>query len=454
MEEEPKQEMSNPWLVNSIQEFNFLCCPECDYRSKNEAMFTEHAIGTHPMSKDFFDFMEEVNVKLEPMEEDVDVKLEPQVIIKEEKEKNMNYWGAYRVDLPAEETDPIPCSICKESFESLWDVAIHYHEIHALKRELLKCPTCDFTSKLRGKLRKHIHAKHETPARVACRLCHKVMTRNGHIFHMKTKHNFAGQPKEEKMYNCTHCDFTSKHKHYVNSHILKIHEKFNHKYHCEKCSQSFAFNSELKIHMKRHEPKPPKASKEVNCPECHKTFHSEQYLRMHYDHLHKESRPLDLPHEGPTYICDQCPKTYTNPLSLKHHVEKFHSKKKSAPKERAKKVCQHCAKTFINEKNYVEHVKSKHEKITPFHCDLCTRSFATKVVLMTHKRNMHERVRCDDCGKEMCNNFILRKHKATVHQTLPKDAFQCQYCPQFYVVKTMLDQHLESVHQHKLEQDF
>ena len=44
----------NPWNVQSIQDFNFFCCPECVYRSKEEFEFQEHALQKHEHSKTFF----------------------------------------------------------------------------------------------------------------------------------------------------------------------------------------------------------------------------------------------------------------------------------------------------------------------------------------------------------------------------------------------------------------
>ena len=40
----------NPWLVDSIQDFLSLQCPECNYNSKEEDVFEEHAIENHPLS--------------------------------------------------------------------------------------------------------------------------------------------------------------------------------------------------------------------------------------------------------------------------------------------------------------------------------------------------------------------------------------------------------------------
>ena len=44
----------NPWAVSSIDSFNYLCCPECIFRSKTETKFKAHAIEYHPQSKTFF----------------------------------------------------------------------------------------------------------------------------------------------------------------------------------------------------------------------------------------------------------------------------------------------------------------------------------------------------------------------------------------------------------------
>ena len=45
---------NNPWDVTSINSFDFLCCPECVFRSKEESIFEKHALENHPKSKKFF----------------------------------------------------------------------------------------------------------------------------------------------------------------------------------------------------------------------------------------------------------------------------------------------------------------------------------------------------------------------------------------------------------------
>ena len=50
MSEEPY----NPWAVTCLDWFNFLCCPECDFRTKLRLSFENHAVKYHPKSNVFF----------------------------------------------------------------------------------------------------------------------------------------------------------------------------------------------------------------------------------------------------------------------------------------------------------------------------------------------------------------------------------------------------------------
>ena len=45
----------NPWLVESIQAFNCLKCPECAFNAKLEDNFKDHALKNHPLSFVLFD---------------------------------------------------------------------------------------------------------------------------------------------------------------------------------------------------------------------------------------------------------------------------------------------------------------------------------------------------------------------------------------------------------------
>jgi hypothetical protein len=46
--------VENPWLVDSIQAFSFLNCPECSFKAQDKNFFQGHALQNHPLSFEFF----------------------------------------------------------------------------------------------------------------------------------------------------------------------------------------------------------------------------------------------------------------------------------------------------------------------------------------------------------------------------------------------------------------
>ena len=48
---DPRNQTSDPWLVEDFHDFYFLCCPECAYKSKDDEAFIDHAVENHPKSK-------------------------------------------------------------------------------------------------------------------------------------------------------------------------------------------------------------------------------------------------------------------------------------------------------------------------------------------------------------------------------------------------------------------
>ena len=57
----------NPWAVENIEAFNFYCCPECDFQSKDGDYFKRHAMESHKKSKVFF-IMFENNISNDSVE--------------------------------------------------------------------------------------------------------------------------------------------------------------------------------------------------------------------------------------------------------------------------------------------------------------------------------------------------------------------------------------------------
>ena len=45
---------NNPWLVTSVTDLSYYCCPECQYRSQNLDKFKIHALNNHERANDLF----------------------------------------------------------------------------------------------------------------------------------------------------------------------------------------------------------------------------------------------------------------------------------------------------------------------------------------------------------------------------------------------------------------
>ena len=46
--EELRVELGNPWQVQSLDEFLYYNCPECNIKSQNKEVFVYHAWQHHP----------------------------------------------------------------------------------------------------------------------------------------------------------------------------------------------------------------------------------------------------------------------------------------------------------------------------------------------------------------------------------------------------------------------
>ena len=54
----------NPWVVDNIQAFYFLKCPECNFINKEESTFQDHAVENHPLSSAFYGESDKTIVKI------------------------------------------------------------------------------------------------------------------------------------------------------------------------------------------------------------------------------------------------------------------------------------------------------------------------------------------------------------------------------------------------------
>ena len=110
----------NPWLVESVNSFLYLKCPECVFDTEyvNEEIFQYHALENHPWSNVLFDNMEKVDPNA----------IENQILNSIKKE-NYDEYEAYDYRYNSEIAPEISVSELKEEFlEERGDNKLFVHD--------------------------------------------------------------------------------------------------------------------------------------------------------------------------------------------------------------------------------------------------------------------------------------------------------------------------------------
>ena len=146
---------NNPWQVESIDAFSFLKCPECNFDTKEEFIFQDHAIVNHPLSFVLF------GKTCKEEEEDYDPILDPDLedIKQELPDTNGSNDSEYVEKSSNSEEKLHTCSTCNESFSQPYKLKKHVELIHENKRSF-GCSECDLKFKLKHHLKRHFSAVH------------------------------------------------------------------------------------------------------------------------------------------------------------------------------------------------------------------------------------------------------------------------------------------------------
>ena len=97
------------------------------------------------------------------------------------------------------------------------------------------------------------------------------------------------------------------------------------------------------------------------------------------------------------------------------------------------------------------HVKVVHQKIKPFECDQCRKTFATKANLNSHNKSnckkLKKKYKCKECENSFVRKDCLKHHVNRVHLKIkPLKKFKCDECEAVLEHKRLLEHHINKVH--------
>lgn len=288
-------------------------------------------------------------------------------------------------------------------------------ELVSQHEKQFSCDICNFASKRKKNLQRHIFAVHLKSLKFFCQLdnCSRVYTTQAAL----------------------------------KLHTVRDHDESTSPFKCDKCKQKFSCESLLKIHNQRLSCRPRKTKetkttlieKNLSCEKCSfKTAHQFS-LKQHVELKHLNIRK--------TFECSYCDKVFSNRISFNHHTFTVHNMSHVR--------CEQCNQAFSSEEQLKSHKESLKcgsrlatdddfvESDSGVKCTLCNRIYKSKKEWITHYFNHHKFKKvCNICNIQLSTYASLKNHKKTIHDKI-KD-FACTECPKKFAAKHTLLFHLNT----------
>ena len=340
----------NPWLVNSLQDFAFLHCPECHFMSKEDKSFQYHATESHPLSYVFFgENFEQDNLDFE--------------------DKKPEILGNLPKLSTEEKIKPFKCDFCEASFSKNSNLKTHVETIHEKIKYV--CERCPASYGRKYLLTKHIKNVHSTS---------KIKEEHFEIDKFNTKENigneiiasnFVDVDMSESEYDDQNSDNldnypkTSK----IKQELYEIDELNDD----EMIASNYLDITESEYDLEEYSINPEGENPENNliCPVCQTCHENQRILNMHIKEVHDKLRkvlPINI-----QIKCSFCQEIFKSFKVLLNHCKSVHEGKK--PKKPF--ICVTCSKEFVSKRNLDGHLDKIHDGKMPFKCNLCDLRFST-----------------------------------------------------------------------------
>lgn len=156
------------------------------------------------------------------------------------------------------------CPDCGKTYSSYVSAKSHLKTMCNKEAEQC-CKLCDYKTRLKTNLRRHIRLMHKAPDLYICDQCGKEFKQK-YLFSHHIRYNCASL----KPYKCHRCDFETKVPGIMNSHLFKVHNELRPK-----------DDEPPKTDPKREFPDPIKVPGGFKCPDCQHFFHVPDTYKNH-----------------------------------------------------------------------------------------------------------------------------------------------------------------------------
>ena len=445
-------EIFNPWVVRSIDSFNFLCCPECVFRSKEKSSFQSHAIENHPKSKVFFSSKQRETQKTgnnlfyccpECVYKSEDVSMFQIHALENHPSTSMAFFSKHDTD-DNENTDKgnpwkkdsveefcfYCCTLCPLKSKESTNFENHVAEVHSKIEKSVNHHAIDL-SEIKSEVNDEYYEEMDYENDIYGTgftdqknvMLYPEIEMKVDPLTTEDDNFFAKIVKKEAETNVK-----------KKVRLVKLGNEVPQIPTCSICSQVFDTKKELKMHNCDNT-----NDKIFSCSICAMVFPRQKTLAIHNRTIHK-----NIP-------CDVCGIILDNPAKLKTHKRQKHP----TPQK-----CEICGTDQMNLKRHINNIHSITKR---FKCDQPNCSFSTtqNYNLDAHKKicqvsKKKEDYICKICRKIFPSSHLLFesqyiKHYKAEHNDIPpefkdKEQYLCSECPEVYFNKNKFNAHVWKKH--------